>query len=161
MTQSTVSDKTMRGILIASAEKLEQLIANLQEGQILNLQPFLCPWGLRIDVSYTSPVPDKPMVFEYHYAVDDAKFREWLDGNSFLCDSGPLVFNSRGIQVAVPAKDEWNLSMFSVDNEEGKPIPLPLLQTEVVFTLHRDIFNGKEWEVFIEFPEEGGSGTEG
>lgn len=43
--------------------------------------------------------------------------------------------------------------MFSIDNADEKPIPLPLLEVPTVFTIHRDIFNKKEWEVYIEVPD--------
>jgi hypothetical protein len=99
------------------------------------------------------PEKGNPPIFRYHYAIDTAKFQEWLKNNSFLCDSGPMMFSSRGIQVTITAADEWSFTMFSIDNNEGKPIPLPLMESTTVFVIHRDIFSKKEWEIYIEVPD--------
>jgi hypothetical protein len=151
--KATVTDKSIRGILIGSVESLETLLSKLTEGQILPLNTFHSPWGLRIDVSYEMPAHGKPVIFHYCYGVDTAKFRTWLQEHAFLCDSGPLVFSSKGIQVTVPDAKEWAFAMFSIDNESGKPIPLPLMEIETTFTIHRDLFNQKEWEIYIEVPD--------
>jgi hypothetical protein len=129
------------------------MIQNIPMNQELTLNPFFSPWGLRIDVKYKTPEPGRPPIFRYSYSVDNTKFQEWLKNNSFLCDSGPMMFSSRGIQVTIPAADEWSFTMFSIDNDNGKPIPLPLMESTTVFVIHRDLFSKKEWEIYIEVPD--------
>lgn len=66
---------------------------------------------------------------------------------------GPLNFVKNGIEVVVPwGAEKWDKAGFSIDGEAGR-IWLPLLETDVHFNVHRDIFQGQEWEVFIEDPE--------
>jgi len=154
MMNFSVKDKSIRGILIGSAEKIEPMIANAEMQEVqLTMTPFYSPWGLQIDVTYNQPAPGKPIIIGYTYSLDTAKFHNWVQENAYLMDSGPLVFSSRGIQVAIPSKEDWSLAMFSIDNEEGKPIPLPLNQVPAQFNVHRDIFHGKEWEVIVEYQD--------
>ena len=48
----------------------------------------------------------------------------------------------------VPAgADKWDKAGFSYNDEHGQPIFIPLLNREVTFRIHRDIFHRKEWTI--------------
>lgn len=58
-----------------------------------------------------------------------------------------------GIEFTIPwGAEKWDKSGFAIDGD-GERIWLPLLREEIVFNVHRDIFQGLEWEVFMEDPE--------
>jgi hypothetical protein len=67
---------------------------------------------------------------------------------------GALSFVKNGVEFVVPyGAEKWDKSGFSIDDGEGQRIWLPLLQSDIHFNVHRDIFQGQEWEVFMEDPE--------
>lgn len=66
---------------------------------------------------------------------------------------GELYFVKNGIEITVPwGAEKWDKSGFAIDGETGR-VWLPLFTSEVCFNVHRDIFQGQEWEVFMEDPE--------
>jgi hypothetical protein len=106
-------------------------------------------YGLRIDVTIDQIHPDKPIIYTYTYMLNTLKFREWLESMSYLLE-GPLAFTARGIQVMiVGGAKKWDKSAFSINDEDGEKIFLPLLSQEVQFVVHRDLFAGQEWEVTL------------
>jgi len=115
-------------------------------------------YGLRVDVTITQTAKDKPLIYTYTYMMDSVKFKRWLAENAYLCE-GPLAFLGKGIQIMiVGGAKKWDKSAFSIDGgEAGYPplfnnakIFLPLLQQEVQFSVHRDLFSGEEWDVMLD-----------
>jgi len=143
-------DKALRGILISAAEKIETALQN--SNGPMNLNTFVSPMGLRIDVQYETK-ENGPTIYKFNYSLDTAKFRDWLKENAFLCDGGPMMFTTKGIQVIVQDANDWAFALLGVDNEDGKFQELPLMKSTITFTVNKDIFNGKDWTVMIMVPD--------
>lgn len=106
-------------------------------------------YGLRVDVTIEKVQEDKPLIFTYTYMLDDLKFKEWLKTVDYLT-GGPLAFTGKGIQfMIVGGAKKYDKSAFSLSDENGEKVFLPLLQQEVQFIVRRDLFAGQEWEVSL------------
>lgn len=107
-------------------------------------------YGLRVDVNIEQIKADKPLIYTYSYMLNTLKFQEWLESMAYLCE-GPLAFTARGIQVMISGgAKKWDKSAFTIEDKDGDRIYLNLLNEEVKFVVHRDLFAGEEWEVLIE-----------
>lgn len=107
-------------------------------------------YGLRIDVSITQIKEDKPLIYTYTYMLDTLKFEDWLKTVDYLT-GGPLAFTGKGIQfMIVGGAEKADKSAFSISDENGEKVFLPLLHQEVRFIVRRDLFAGQEWEVALE-----------
>lgn len=104
-------------------------------------------YGLRIDVTITQIKEDKPLIFTYTYMLDTLKFKDWLGTIDYLT-GGPLAFTGKGIQfMVVGGAEKYDKSAFSISDEYGEKVFLPLSHSEVQFIVRRDLFAGQEWEV--------------
>jgi len=154
---TNVTDIATRSVLISSAEWMEKNLADgtMQIGQDINTNS---PCGMRVDVVIEKTGDDKPLIYVYTYSLDTLKFKEWLESEHILplCNEGTFSFMYKGIQIVVPwGPKKWNKTAFSVDGKElGDKLFLDLVNDEVVFHVHRDLFAGKEWEVLLETEEE-------
>lgn len=117
-------------------------------GEAINVE---LPFGLRLDVTIEKIQEDKPLIYEYTYSMNNLKFREWLESMKYLTE-GPLAFTAKGIQVMiVNGLEKWDKTAFTIDTDEiGEKLCLDLLNEDVVFHVHRDLFAGKEWEILID-----------
>lgn len=107
-------------------------------------------YGLRIDLSVEQYQEDKPLIYKYVYSMDINKFQEWLNTHAYLRE-GPLAFTAKGIQVMVPAlPSKWDKSSFSMTDDNSEYQYVNLLFEDMVIRVHRDLFAGKEWEIFME-----------
>lgn len=78
-------------------------------------------------------------------------FEQWLGTISYMLE-GPLSFFKNGINITIQSARKWEKTDFLIEGTAGY-IGLPLFQHNVIFNVHRDIFQGKEWEVFMDDPE--------
>jgi hypothetical protein len=86
--------------------------------------------------------------------LNPVEFQNWLRTIPHLLE-GPLSFVKNGIEVTVPwGEKDWDKTGFSIDAEDGTRMWLPLLEREVVFNVHRDVFQKVEWVVIMEDPDE-------
>jgi len=105
------------------------------------------PTGMRIDVSLEQIHEEKPIIMRFCYMLDTLQFKEWLKTHEYLCE-GPLSFQIKGIRIMIPkGADNWDKAGFSCDDGNGQPIFLPLLHQEIIFSVHRDLFQQKEWVI--------------
>lgn len=142
-----ISDPILRSVLISTAENVE---IGLKSGKINPTMTIghTLPYGLRIDIDVKQSVDDKPIIFIFTYKLDQLQMKQWLIENPILCE-GPLSFTAKGIEVVIPqGAEKLDKSGFSIDNREGDRDWLPLLEHPVSFTVHRNLFGGKEWECF-------------
>lgn len=89
----------------------------------------------------------KPPVITIRYAVDTAKFRNWLQSLPELCEDF-FGFVSFGIRVHVN-QGKWDKAGFHY-MEDDQEVWLNLLSEEAKFRVHRDLFGEKEWCVYLE-----------
>jgi hypothetical protein len=86
---------------------------------------------------------------KYYYMLNTLQLKEWLKTHEYLCE-GPLGFEVKGIRIMIPkGADAWDKAGFSIKGDDGEPIFLPLLHREIVFIVHRDMYQ-KEWIAGIE-----------
>jgi hypothetical protein len=110
-------------------------------------------YGLRVDVTITQTAEDKPLIYTYIYKLNTIAFKRWLEEHAYLCE-GPLAFTMRGIQVmVVGGAKKWDKSAFSLSIAKGDKLFLPLLSQEVRFTIHRDLFSGQEWDIYLDITD--------
>lgn len=147
-----IMDKRMRGTLIRVATFIE---TKWKEGAITPSTPILTKtmMGLTISVEVTEKSPTKPLLMKFTYTLDRTLFSNWLRTIPHLLE-GPLSFVKNGIEVVIPyGLEKWDESAFSIDGHQGR-IWLPLMTTSVSFVVHRDLFQGVEWVIVMEDPEE-------
>lgn len=148
-TVTTVIDKVLRGILIAVATNIENMLKN---GTAQTDTPFKTetPYGLRIDVLIEYRSENKPIIFIFEYQMDPIKFQKYLKEHPELCE-GAIAFIGKGIEIIVPfGAEKYDKSGFSIRGKDGEQIFFDLLNTPVKFRVHRDVFAQQEWEVFID-----------
>ena len=142
-----IADPVLRNVLISTAQNIEQMLKN---GQINLTTPLgnTLPHGLRVEVSIEHKGDDKPMIFTFTYSLDQARMKQWLTENPYLCE-GALSFVSRGIEIVIPyGPDKLDKAGFAIDHTDGEQKWLPLLEHPIVFKAHRNLFGGQEWECF-------------
>jgi hypothetical protein len=103
-------------------------------------------WGLRIDCVIKTIKKDKNVI-TFHYAVNTARFRDWLVAHPELCEDF-LGFVSYGVRVHVN-QGKWDKAGFHFMDDDQE-VWLNLLSEEVRFRVHRDLFGEKEWCVYLE-----------
>lgn len=150
LAMARVMDKRMRATLIAVAENIENL---LKDGKISEQTPMNTNtiFGLSVNVKLQVR-EEKPPVMTFTYSMNKEIWKKWLSENPQLTE-GPLAFTCKGIEIVIPCdngKAEVESTGFSIDDAEGERIWLRLLEKDVKFLVHRDIFKGKEWEIFLE-----------
>lgn len=155
LSMSTIKDMSLRATLISSAVSLEN---RLKDGTIVIGQEikFETPFGLRVDVAIVQVKEDKPLIYTYTYSLDNLKFRDWVleKEKEHLCE-GPLAFTCKGIQFMIAGgAAKWDKTAFSIDDEDQEKLFLQLIDEDVVFHAHRDLFAGQEWEILLVTPEE-------
>jgi len=112
------------------------------------------PCGLRIDVMIQQVAEDKPLLFKFTYRMDPLKFKQYLKEERSDMTQGMLVFEPRGIRVMNDGgAEKWDKTAFSIDNGNSERLFLNLLFEDIVFHIHRDLFKGAEWEIFVESEE--------
>jgi len=106
--------------------------------------------GMRVDIQTQKPGEDQPMIFTFNFSLDTLKFKEFLKKHEYLTKS-LFSFSAFGIQVNNHrGLEKWEQTAFVILDKEGRPITLPLIQRDVTITVHRDIFSGQEWLVYLQ-----------
>jgi hypothetical protein len=67
---------------------------------------------------------------------------------------GPLSFEVKGIRIVIPRGGVWDKAGFSFPGKDGQESFIPILHREVIFHIHRELFNQKEWIINYEDPLE-------
>ena len=144
---TTIKDKKLRTVLISVAENLENLLKTGKISLDTPLKSKNLDWGLRIDCTITSVKSGKPNIITFHYAVNTAKFRDWLAALPELCEDF-FGFVSYGVRVHVN-QGKWDKAGFHF-MDDSEEVWLNLLSEETKFRVHRDLFGEKEWCVYLE-----------
>ncbi len=106
--------------------------------------------GVRVDIEIISTAEDRPFIFKYHYSLDTIKFKEFLEANQDLCE-GALGMQVFGIKfLNIEGVKKWEKTDWYITNEEGLRMSLPILESEITFVIHRDLFSQQEWEITVE-----------
>jgi len=149
---SVVEDKHLRKYVIETAMAIER---GIQQGTIKIAQVLTkhMDWGLSIEVSMNRPREDKPIVFDFKYRVDRAKFVEWLSRHQELMGGEVLGFTSGGITAMIPGPgtDRYAKTSFLVviayQEENDHEISFDLLNKTATFAVHREVVSEHDWMV--------------
>lgn len=110
--------------------------------------------GLVIEVTIERKRANKPMIFYFTYSLNKDAWKEWVKNHAYMLEDFTR-FRSKGILFMVcgtdPFKDlETIYHSVSPDvdvDRDKNPITIHLLNTKVVFVVHRDVFNEHEWQI--------------
>jgi hypothetical protein len=147
-----ISDKRLRAKLIASAEYIENSLANGSMDENQNLQ-IETPYGLRI-TAVIETREGKPDIFYYTYSMNLDKLNQWAQSVKYLLE-GPLIFMGYGVEIFVPeGLENLNKTMVKFETRTLDQREIPKwtnpFKESIVFRVHREIVNQKEWEIFYD-----------
>jgi hypothetical protein len=108
------------------------------------------PAGIRIDVTVSQPNENMVPIFTFTYMLDTIKFKEWVAAHKYTL---PMIGYQMGLKLAIiDDLEKWDKTSFSFD-EDGEEMFIPLMHSEVVFRVHRDLTHRTEWTVHVENPD--------
>jgi hypothetical protein len=148
---SSVRDLKLRSLLIRVTEGLERRMESFLNGA-LRMQKTLTPIGLEIQISWKMKEAG-PILFRFEYSLNKKIFQAWCIANKGLMEDA-LTFSMKGVQFVIPfGPQSWEQTgtyILDGKGKDAKEVWLKMLNHPIVFIVHREITELKEWEVYLE-----------
>lgn len=110
--------------------------------------------GLMVEITIQQKQANKPPIFYFGYFIDKDKWKSWVENHKYMLEDftrfrcNGILFMVCGIDPFKDLETVYHSVSPDIDVDRDKnPITIHLLNTKVIFAVHRDIFNEHEWQI--------------